>query len=109
MFKKYIEQDINSTFLNANEFGELASVNGVSVKIVQDDDRLSFRIKKDYDGLVVGDVLFYITIAEWNKLPRVSKKPRAGETILFKGKPSTITSVLDETGVYEVVLQYNGG
>lgn len=109
MFKKYIAQDITKTFINENEFGELASVNGISVKIVQDDDRLSFRIKKDYDGLVVGDVLFYITEEEWRKLPRVSKTPRAGEAILFKGKPSTITSVLVETGVYEVVIQYNGG
>ena len=81
MFKDHIANDISKAFMNTDELGELVTLNGVSVKIVQDNDRLSFKIKKDYDGLVIGDILFYISGPEYQKIPYVSVPARAGDAL----------------------------
>lgn len=108
MLKEYIKKDHN-VYMNSNEFSETVTVNSVSVNVVIDNDRLTQKIVKEYDGLVIGDILFYITAEEYAKIPHMSKTPKADEALVFNNKPCIITSVTANIGIYEVVLQYSGG
>ena len=108
MLKEYIKNDIEK-FINTNEFADDISINGVVVKAIIDNDKLLYRIKRDFDGLVVGDVLFYISETELAKIPALNKNPfKSNQAINYKGIPSTITSVSEQDGIYEVIIQYGG-
>ena len=72
IFKEYVQQDIGNTFMNLTEFASEVNINGETVCVVEDKDQLLYRIKKDYGGLIVGDILFYITLEEYSKIPHVS-------------------------------------
>lgn len=112
MFKDYVAEDIN-TFLNLEEFAESVEINGVSVSIVEDNDELERKIKDEFyrnlEGMVVGDVLFFISKAEYEKIPKVKPIPTADQAIRYKGKPCVITHVSTKNGMYEIILQVIGG
>lgn len=108
-FKEYIKHDIKDTFINFNEFAELKNINGVRVLVVEDSDKLEYRIKKDYDGLIIGDVLFYISEAEYSKIPRVMRKPTTQMALNYDCKPSTVVNVGEQSGIYEIILRTVGG
>lgn len=108
-FKEYVQHDINSTFVNLDEFGSTVNINGVSVNVVEDKDQLLYRIKKNYDGLVVGDILFFISMEEYQKIPHVSEFPTVNEAVTYNGRPCLITDVNPQDGVYEITLQKAGG
>ena len=109
MFKEYVKQDIGNTFINQTEFASEVNINGAIVSVVEDKDQLLYRIKKDYDGLIVGDILFYISLEEYAKIPRVSQTPTVNEAVSYNGRPCTITDVTAQDGVYEITLQKVGG
>lgn len=108
-FKEHIQHDIGNTFVNDSEFAMAVKINGVSVKVVEDKDQLLYRIKKNYDGLVVGDVLFFITLEEYKKIPHVSEIPSVNDAINYNGRPCLITDVTSQEGLYEITLQKAGG
>lgn len=108
-FKEYVANDISNTFVNNDEFANEVSINGVAVNVVEDSDELEYRIKKDYDGLIIGDVLFFISESEYQKIPNVLSKPTANQTIRYDGKPSVITRVTEEAGMYAIIIQHSGG
>ena len=108
-FKEYVQHDINSTFVNTDEFGSEVKINGVSVKVVEDKDQLLYRIKKNYDGLVVGDILFFISFEEYQKIRGVPFTPSVNVAVNYNGTPCTITEVTPQNGVYEIMLQKVGG
>lgn len=109
MFKEYIQQDINNTFINDTEFASEVTINGVVVTVVEDKDQLLYRIKKNYDGLIIGDILFYIGEDEYKKIPKLSPIPSVDEALSYNGKPCTITDVNSQNGVYEIIIQKVGG
>lgn len=109
MFKEYIKKDINNVFKNEKEFSETVTINGVSVIINIDNDRLSQKTFKDFDGVVIGDILFFIAPDEFKKIPNVRKAPKVNDAIMFDNKPCIVTNVVDNMGMYEVTLQYSGG
>jgi hypothetical protein len=102
-FKSMLESDMN-IFFNPDEFGEIADINGVLVNIVKDNDQLEYRLNKDTSGLLTGDILFYITYSEFEKIPKVKHPPRPGDALLFNGIPETITTCKDESGMYQIIL-----
>ena len=108
-FKEYVANDIANTFVNDDEFAVDAKINGVVVKIVEDSDKLEYRIKENYEGLIIGDVLFYISEEEYAKIPRVTKTPNTNQSINYNGKPATIVDVGRYDGMYEIILQIAGG
>ena len=108
MFKEYVQQDIGNTFVNLTEFASEVNINGATVSVVEDKDQLLYRIKKNYDGLVVGDILFYISFEEYNKIPHVTEKPTADVAVTYNGKPCIITDVNAQDGLYEITLQKAG-
>lgn len=108
MFKEYVQHDIGNTFVNQTEFASTVNINGVSVDVVEDKDQLLYRIKKNYDGLVVGDILFYISMGEYSKIPHVSSIPTANEAVTYNGRPCVITEANAQEGMYEITLQKVG-
>ena len=109
-FKEYIKNDINNSFIQSTEFAEMAMINNVEVLVVEDSDKLEYKIKKDYDGLIIGDILFYISSDEYLKIPYVNQpEPISDMKINYKGKPCTVINVNKQMGVYEIILQYAGG
>lgn len=108
-FKEHIANDISSTFENLDEFAIEKSINGVSVRLVEDSDRLEYRIKKNYDGLIIGDVLFFISEKEYAKIPKVNAIPTANQSISYDGKPATMITVGKLDGLYEIIIQHAGG
>ena len=109
MFKEYITKDINNVFKNEKEFSETVTINGVSVVVNIDNDRLSQKTFNDFDGVVIGDILFFVSPDEFKKIPNVRKAPRVNDAIMFDNKPCIVTNVVDNMGMYEVTLQYSGG
>ena len=49
-FKEMIHKDLRHVFFNTNEFAEQHTLNGISVEVIIDNDRLKERSKKEYDG-----------------------------------------------------------
>ena len=109
MFKEYIKKDIDTVFKNEKEFSETVTINGVSVIVNIDNDRLSQKTFNDFDGVVMGDILFFITPDEFKKIPNVRKAPKVNDAIMFNGKPCVVTNAVDNTGIYEITLQFSGG
>ena len=110
MFKEYVQQDIGKTFMNDTEFAGPVIINGVEVNVVEDKDQLLYRIKKDYEGLglILGDILFYISREEYQKIPHVSAVPTVHEAITYNGRPCVITEVTPQDGMYEITLSKAG-
>ena len=108
-FKEHIANDISKTIINLDEFADEKNINGVIVRVVEDSDKLEYRIKKDYDGLIIGDVLFFISKEEYAKIPRVTETPTTNQAISYDGKPATIINVGKMDGLYEIILQHAGG
>lgn len=108
MFKEHAQHDIGSTFDNDTEFASKVNINGVEVSVIEDKDQLLYRIKKNYDGLVVGDILFYISVGEYSKIPHVSPVPTANEAVTYNGRPCVIVEANDQVGMYEITLQKAG-
>lgn len=102
-----IERD-NKIFFNTNDFADLHSVNGVQVAIVEDNDKLSEKITKDYDGLIIGDILFYIADIDMRKIKRINYPPRVGDVLIYDDEEMEITSVINQDGQWELILIYQG-
>lgn len=109
MFKEYIAKDINHIFKNEKEFSETVTINGVSVIVNIDNDRLSKKTFTDFDGVVIGDILFFISSEEFKKIPLVRKEPKVNDALMFNGKSCIVTNVVDNMGMFEITLQYGGG
>lgn len=107
-FKDYMLSDIPNVFVNTSEHGEKVNINGVDVNIVWDNETLNYRIQNDYQGLVLGDALFFISADEWAKIPHVSKMPKTNEAILIAGCKATITLIASNSGLYDITINYAG-
>lgn len=108
-FKEYIANDVEKTIINLDEFADEKNINGVKVRVLEDSDELEYRIKKNYDGLIIGDVLFFISEKEYSKIPRVTPIPTANQSIRYDGKPALIINVGKSESLYEIIIQFAGG
>ena len=100
-FKDIVNTDM-SIFINPDEFGETHRINGQQIEVVVDADRLSWRHSKDYEGNMVGDLLYFVNISVYPWA-----KPKIGEVQTFDGKPYTVFDVKEPDGMYEIILQRN--
>lgn len=107
-FKDYLHSDIPDVFVDITEHGDVANINGVDVNVVWDGDTLNYRVRTDYQGLILGDALFFISADEWAKVPRVSYPPRTDEAILIDGRHATLTVVQENAGLYDITINYAG-
>lgn len=107
-FKDYLRSDIPNVFVDITEHGDVANINGADVNVVWDGDTLNYRVRTDYQGLILGDALFYISAESWEQVPNVRHPPRADEAILIDGRHATITMVQENAGVYDITLTWAG-
>jgi hypothetical protein len=100
-FKDHIAHDIKTTFLNTGEVAEDVVISGKPYTVVVDDDRLKERQASDYNGILEGEVLYFI---EASALP---KMPAVGEVQIFRGRQMFVSDSKHDMGMYEVILTQN--
>lgn len=100
MLKDYIDSDLN-TFFNVSEFAEKHRIDDKEIEIILDNDRLERRSKVEYEGIIVGDILYFAKEADFIKIP----KPDA--TQMFNNTICTVFDVRKSNGVLEVILKKN--
>jgi hypothetical protein len=101
-FKDYLQQDL-STFINPDEFGEIHNIDGNNVSVIVDNDKLQERSKKEFDGLSVGELLYFAKVSD------LAKKPMQDSVQLFDKRPYLVFNVREDNGIYELILQQNRG
>lgn len=99
--KEHIAND-RKLFLNDAEFADTITINGTALAVLVDNDRLSIRQQTEYDGLIVGDVLYFVDSSAFTKVP----KP--GDAQTFSGKSYTVVDVKLNKGIYEIILKGAG-
>lgn len=98
-FKEQLKQDLEETFFNIDEFGEEHIVDRKPRKVIIDNETLKERNKKEYDGILVADLLYYI------KEYDLDKEPIPEGVQLFDGNVYTIVDVKLDSGMYEIILR----
>ncbi|KNF08551.1 hypothetical protein CLPU_6c00370 [Gottschalkia purinilytica] len=100
-FKEQLSKDINDVFFNLNEFSEIHTIGRSQVEIIVDSDKLQDRSKKEYDGIHVGDILYFI------KEEDLIKTPKPGDVQLFDNRPCVVFDIRKDKGLYEIILKLN--
>lgn len=92
-------------FVNSDEFAEPHLIDGRTINVIVDNEHLINRSKKEYDGITVGEILYFVKVSEYGP-----KKPRARDAQTFDGRLLYIFDVRGEdTGMYEIILSQNRG
>lgn len=101
-FKDIIKSDLN-VFFDLDEFVEPHTIDGRALNIIVDNDRLQQRSKKEYDGISVGEILFYVKASDFGE------RPEQGTPVVFDGRQMYVFDCREDDGVYEIILQQNRG
>jgi hypothetical protein len=101
-FKNHLKSDLG-VFLNSDEFAEPHVINNRTLNIVVDNDRLIERSKKEFDGISVGELLYYVSADIYGPMPS------QGEIQLFDRKVMQVFDVRSDNGLYEIILHRNTG
>ncbi|RCX20884.1 hypothetical protein DFR58_10186 [Anaerobacterium chartisolvens] len=99
-FKDILRSDLK-VFFNPAEFSEPHEINGRTLNVVIDNDRLMQRSKKEFDGISIGEILYYVAAEEYGEPPGVD------EVQIFDRKKMQVFDVRADAGVYEIILRRN--
>lgn len=99
-FKEQLLNDLG-TFFNTTEFGEDHIINKRKLSIIIDNDVLKKRTKKEYEGIYVGDLLYFVKANDYGNPPKVD------DIQILDGKPYIVFDVNIQNGIYEVILKFN--
>jgi len=102
LFKDYLQQDLN-IFFNPDEFGEVHKINGRDLTVIVDNERLMERTKKEFDGISIGELLYFVKASDYGERPTI------GEAQKFDKRQMYVVDVRDSDGVYEIILSRNYG
>lgn len=103
-FKDIIRADIDSTFMNLEEFAGLHTVNGRKMPVTVDNNELIERAKKaksNMDGIYAKTTLIYVKAKDFGQLPPV------GSALNLDGKTYKVTDAMNEDGLYSIHLEAN--
>lgn len=100
--KKQIQADLN-LFFNTDDFADTHLINGRPLNVVVDNDQLTKRSKKEYDGISVGEVLYFVKAEDFGE------RPEQGAPQIFDGRQMYVFDCREDNGVYEIILQQNRG
>ena len=111
-FKDWAAADIPEVFFDTSEFADTLTINGTTVNIVWDKDTLEYKRIRDYDGMIDGDALFYISADQWATIANVANPPQADDAIQITGsrgsRNATIVDVAENAGVYDITIRFTG-
>lgn len=97
-FNDMAKQDLDIFF---NLFADLHDINGKQLNVIVDNDRLIYRSKKEFDGISVGEILYYVKASDFGKMPEV------GSSQIFDRRQMYVFDAREDAGVYEIILHQN--
>ena len=101
-FKEQIAADISTTFLNAQEFADIHTVNGQKMTVAVDENEILERDKSRLgthaDGLYKSRRLIYVARAEFGPRPAI------GAMLSLDGRQYKVTDCTEEAGVLAIEL-----
>lgn len=100
-FKDFANQDLQ-TFINADEFAATHTIDGRSLSVIVDNDRLMERSKKEFNGIVVGELLYFVSASDYGPSPKVDSIQK------FDNKLYEVFDVRLDEGMLEIILRRNG-
>lgn len=100
--KDQIRSDLDIIF-NLDEFAEPHKIDGRILNIIVDNDRLIQRSKKEFDGISVGEILYYVKASDYGE------RPEPGAPQIFDGRQMYVFDVREDSGIFEIILQQNRG
>lgn len=101
-FKDQIESDL-VVFFNTEEFATPHVIDGRTLNVIVDNDRLKERSKKEYDGITVGEILYLVKISDYGECPE------RGAPQTFDGRQMWVFDYQKDDGIYEIILNQNRG
>jgi len=101
-FKDCVQLD-HAAFFNQNEFAEIHGIDSRDLAIILDNDRLKERSQKEYDGISVGELLFFVKKADYGS------RPEEGTPVIFDGRQMYVFDAREDMGMYEIILKQNRG
>lgn len=100
-FKERIQQDLDTVFLNLDEFGETHRIEGKEISVVMNNDEMNALKKGQILGLVEADVVIF---AKAEDLPR-DLDP--GRLLNVDGRELIVVKAYRHMGLAEVALRQN--
>lgn len=104
-FKDAIEKDVKSVFLNIEEFADVHTLNGKSVRCVLDtiltDEHGGGKGNISYEGVFLNTLTIYVASAD------IETRPVKGELLYLDDKNYFVQKVSDESGVLVVIVEAN--
>lgn len=99
-FKEILAEDVNSVFLNLEEFADYHDIDGRQVRVVVDSDTLLKRqLKLNREaGVYDGDLLFFARASDMDL-------PPIGKVIRFDGRPCRVVNTQEAGGLLTVTLK----
>lgn len=102
-FKSVIQNDINQTFFNTDEFCDFHTIDGKKMRVHIDNLELSKRDPsgtKNSDGLYTDTLMIFVPVKEYGARPKVKKR------LVLDGKKNySIEKVDEEDGMYIFSLE----
>ncbi len=103
-FKSIIRSDIDTVFMNLDEFAGMHKVNGKAMPVTVDNNELIEREKKmksNMDGVFVRSLLIYVKAKDFGALPAV------GSVLNLDGTVFKVTDATNEDGLYSIEMEAN--
>lgn len=103
-FKDVIASDVHDTFMNAEEFSEMHTINGVEMPVQVDSNEQIEREKRfnqHMDGIYKNQKLIYVSATDYGPMPK------QGTLIKFDGRPYKVADAISEDGIYSLTLEAN--
>lgn len=100
--KDQIQSDL-AILINIDEFAESHAIDGRTLNVIVDNDRLKERSKKEYDGISVGEILYYVKAVDFGE------RPEQGTPQIFGGRQMYVFDCREDDGMYEIILNQNRG
>ena len=98
--KDTLEIDLSNVFFNADEFAEVAIIDGNKVLVVIDEQKLNGHSSKSGgEGLISNGLLFHV---QKDELPF---DPYPGKDVVFNGKFYYISDVKKPMGMFSITLE----
>ncbi|RHV98483.1 hypothetical protein DXA91_09550 [Clostridium sp. OF09-10] len=103
-FKDIIASDVHDAFMNAEEFSEMHTINGVEMPVQVDSNEQIEREKRfnqHMDGIYKNQKLIYVSATDYGPMPK------QGTLIKFDGRPYKVADAISEDGIYSLTLEAN--
>lgn len=110
-FKECIANDINSVFINTNEYADFVwldmGAGKQEIAIVLDNEKLTHNATVQELNRGTGDIFFYVNKADFVKTFKTNV--REGDVMRFNTRPCTVQEVKETNGVLAITLSFNVG